>query len=89
MHSFPFSSNLFWDHDLADIDLKNHRDYVITRVLTRGSLGDFETLLTLYKRNEIIDSIMKSRELDLKTAHFCSWYFKISPDQLHASPFYR
>ena len=89
MNAFPFSQNLFWDSNLTDIDLKKNKNYVIERVLIRGQLSDFETLLTLYAREEIIGGITKSRELDPKTAHFCCWYFNIPPAKLHVSSFYR
>ena len=88
MNPFPFSRNLFWDCDIADIDLQTNKRYVIERVLTRGRRSDFEILIDLYSRDEIITSVKKSKELDPKTAHFCSWYFNISPAELHASSFY-
>ena len=89
MKAFPFSANLFWDSNLADIDLEKNKHYVIGRVLTRGRLSDFETLLALYPTEQIIGGIIKSKEMDPKTAHFCCWYFKISPAQVHVSSFYR
>ncbi len=89
MSPFPFSQKLFWDCDIADIDIQQNKRYVIERVLVRGHINDFWTLLDLYDRGEIIEAIMKSKELDAKTAHFCSWYFKIPSNQLHVSSFYR
>ncbi len=89
MNALPFSQNLFWDSKLSDIDLEKNKHYIIERVITRGQLSDFETLLALYPREEIIGGITKSRELDHKTAHFCSWYFEIPPSKLHVSSFYR
>ena len=88
MKTFPFSKNLFWDCDITDIDLDHNKRYVIERVLTRGFRNDFETLLSLYHHEEIIDSEKKSKELDAKTAHFCSWYFNIPLTELHVSSFY-
>lgn len=89
MTTFPFPKNLFWDCNIADIELRKNKRYVIERVLTRGQRNDFETLLSLYPREEIVASIRKSRELDPKTAHFCSWYFNIPLTDLHVSSFYR
>ncbi|MFN7491747.1 MAG: DUF6922 domain-containing protein [Cyclobacteriaceae bacterium] len=88
MDKFPFSQNLFWDVDIRDVDLQKHKRYVIERVLTRGRMEDFEKLLTLYNKAEIITEVKKSKELDPKTRHFCSWYFQIPQNELHASSFY-
>jgi hypothetical protein len=88
MHSFPFSKNLFWDCDPSDISLEKNKRFVIERVLTHGQLSDFKTLLTLYSQDDIRSAIVKSKELDPKTAHFCSWYFKIPEAELHVSPFH-
>lgn len=89
MEAFPFSKNIFWDCDSADIDLQKNKRYVIERVLTRGQINDFKALLKLYTSEEIKSAILKSRELDPKTAHFCSWYFKIPESEIHVSSFYR
>lgn len=89
MNSVPFSQHLFWDCHLADIDLQKNKVYVIERVVTRGQMNDFNLLLTLYPPEEIVMALTKTKALDAKTAHFCSWYFNIPPTQLYVSPFYR
>jgi hypothetical protein len=88
MKQFPFSQNLFWDTAIAGIDLRKHKRYVIERVITRGSLDDFKNLTMTYSKDEIAEEIKKSKELDPKTRHFCSWYFNIPINELHASSFY-
>ena len=89
MIEFPFSNYLFWDVDIADVDLEKHKRYVIERVLTRGRMQDFQKLLKLYSKDEISVELKKSKELDPKTRHFCSWYFNIPQVELYASSFYR
>jgi hypothetical protein len=88
MESFPFSQNLFWDCNIEDIDLEKNSRYVIERVLTRGQMKDFKTLLKIYDSTKIKNAIIKSKELDPKTAHFCSWYFHIPESNIHVSPYY-
>ncbi|HMO62512.1 MAG TPA: hypothetical protein PKC39_15365 [Ferruginibacter sp.] len=85
---FPFSRNLFWDAEPGKVDLKTNSRYVIERVLLRGSLEDFYMLLRLYSREEISAAVLRSRELDPKTADFCSYYFHIPKSALHVSSFY-
>jgi hypothetical protein len=86
---FPFSKNLFWDVASESIDLTNHKRFVIERVLVRGNLIDFEKLIQIYSKDEIREAVRKSKELDPKTQHFCSWYFEIPAEELYASSFYR
>jgi hypothetical protein len=89
MDSFPFSSYLFWDAELTAIDLEKNKAYVIERVITRGQLSDFHKLVKLYSEEEIVEALHSARQLDPKTAHFCTWYFNIPTEQLHVSSFYR
>jgi len=88
MNKFPFSQNLFWDCEVADVDLAKNKRYIIERVITRGQLTDFSKLLELYSREDIVSGLTKSKELDARTVHFCSWYFNIPQTELHVSSFY-
>jgi hypothetical protein len=85
---FPFSENLFWDANTKNIDLEKNVRYVVERVVTRGFLEDFYVLLQIYSKETIITALKKSRELDSKTANFCSLYFNIPKNELHVSSFY-
>lgn len=89
MTGFPFSKELFWDSEVEDINLQKNRRYVIERVISRGRMQDFKVLLSLYSIEEIKSAVRQSKELDPKTRHFCSWYFDIPQNELHASSFYR
>ena len=85
---FPFSQYLFWDTPVEKIDIAKHKNYIIERVLSRGLLQDFYYLLKLYTSEEITFAVKKSRVLDKKTINFCSHYFKIPLNELHASSYY-
>lgn len=85
---FPFSQYLFWDTPVEKIDLIKHKNYIIERVLSRGLLKDFYFLLQLYTNDEIAMAVKNSRVLDKKTISFCSHYFGIPLNELHASSFY-
>ena len=86
--AFPFSQYLFWDTPLEKIDIIKHKNYIIERVLSRGLLKDFYFLLQLYTKEEITKTVRNSRTLDKKTINFCSHYFGIPLNELHASSFY-
>jgi hypothetical protein len=85
---FPFSQNLFWDTPLGKIDIIKHKNYIIERVLSHGLLKDFYFLLQLYTAEEITKAVKNSNVLDKKTINFCSHYFGIPLNELHASSYY-
>lgn len=85
---FPFSQYLFWDAAIEKIDIEKHKNYIIERVLSRGLLSDFYFVLQLYTSEEIVTAVKKSKVLDKKTVNFCSHYFKIPINEMHASSFY-
>ncbi|MFT3949576.1 MAG: hypothetical protein QM763_21615 [Agriterribacter sp.] len=85
---FPFSQYLFWDTPIERIDIIKHKNYIIERVLSRGVLKDFYYLLQLYDTEDIITAVKNSRVLDKKTINFCSHFFAIPLNELHASSFY-
>ena len=86
--NFPFNQNLFWDSDLNSIDIKKNQRFIIERVLTRGFTEDFYMLLKIYTTEEIKNALRKSKELDPKTAHFCSVFFNIPKTEMNVSSFY-
>jgi hypothetical protein len=85
---FPFSKYLFWDTPLYKIDVKLHKTYIIERVLTKGFLADIYLLLKIYSKAEIVTAIKSSKVLDKKTVNFCSHYFNVPLNELHASSYY-
>jgi hypothetical protein len=85
---FPFSKYLFWDTELDLIDREKNKRAIVERVLTRGFLSDFYTLIKMYSKEEITEAIKKSRVLDKKTANFCSLYFNIPLNEINASSYY-
>ena len=87
--AFPFSRNLFWDVNIENIDLQKNSRYVIERVITRGFTEDFYMLLKIYSTPQIQEAVRKSKELDAKTAQFCSTFFNIPKSEVHVSSFYR
>ncbi len=85
---FPFSKYLFWDTPIETIDLQQHKNYIIERVLSRGFLTDFYLLLKLYSNTEITAAIKSSKILDKKTINFCSHFFKINIEELHVASYH-
>ena len=85
---FPFRQNLFWDNLIENIDLNKNNRYVIERVLVRGFTEDFYIPLKIYSPAIVKDALRKSKEMDAKTATFCSWYFNVPENKINVSSFY-
>jgi hypothetical protein len=50
---------LFWEIDVETLDLAAHRDYVMERVMTRGTLAAMRWLVQTYSREEIGDFVRR------------------------------
>jgi hypothetical protein len=59
LKSFPLVEYLFWDAAIEKIDVQKNKRYIIERVLTRGFLEDFYTLLQIYSTEEIVETLKK------------------------------
>jgi hypothetical protein len=74
---FNFSKALFWDVDLADLDIEKHSKFIIERVVSRGNMQDWQLLKKMYGKNRIKNEVLKIRCLDKKTVGFLSVYFTV------------
>lgn len=75
--NLKLTKSLFWDTDPETIDNQKHASYVIERVISRGTLNDFKTIIDFYGIPKIKRIIIKIRYLDDRVMHFCSAYFDI------------
>jgi hypothetical protein len=70
-----FDPTLFWDAE--SVDIEQHADYVIARVLDFGDEKDLKTLRALYTDNKLIGVVKKRKGLLSMTRRVWSVYFKI------------
>ncbi len=73
---------LFWDADKEKIDIKDHRSYIVRRIMDFGNLDDVDWMLKAYTSDKIIQVVKKSRGLSRKSATFWSIYFKIPREEI-------
>ncbi len=74
--------SLFWDVAFDSIDWKKHARFVITRVVSRGNLHNWNTLKLIYGQEKIKLEVVEIRYLDPKTLAFLSAYFGINKTSL-------
>jgi phage host-nuclease inhibitor protein Gam len=75
--NLKLTKSLFWDVDPETIDFQKHASYVIERVISRGTLNDFKTMVNFYGKPKIKRIIKDIRHLDDRVLNFCSAYFDI------------
>ncbi|MCC7503657.1 MAG: hypothetical protein IT259_00090 [Saprospiraceae bacterium] len=69
--------SLFWDVNLATLDLQKHKTQVIERTLMRGMKEEFDELLRYYGWGVVRDTALQARYLDKYTLAFCSAIFNV------------
>jgi hypothetical protein len=69
---------LFWDADLARIDLRRNARYIIERVLEFGSLADNLWLQKVYSGRKIMDVLIFSRNITDKSRAFWGIWYDLS-----------
>jgi hypothetical protein len=85
---FPFSPKIFWDTPIKNIDMELHKNFIIERIFCRGLMVDLYFMIKIYSKEEIRDAVIKSKNLDKKTANWCSILYNIPKNEMHASSYY-
>ena len=55
----PDVARLFWDTDPESVDLRDHRDYVMERVMSRGGWIAMQWLRGIYATEEMADFLIR------------------------------
>lgn len=69
--------DLFWDVDIATVNLQKHKVSVIERITQRGRLEEFQAMLEYFGKDTVKDVLINVRFLDKVTLSFCSTYFNV------------
>jgi hypothetical protein len=79
-HALPESvARLFWDVDPATVELERHRDYVMERVMSRGTWEAMRWLQRAYSRSQIADFLgRKGHRLPARDQAYWSLVAKVT-----------
>ena len=84
-------SSLFWDININDIDIDLNARFIIERVISRGTLKNWKTILAFYGGNRVRNEVVSIRSLDPKSLSYLSVFFNIKKSKfrcyLAISPF--
>lgn len=72
----------FWDVTLEDLDLQQHRVFIIERLLNEGDHRSLAWLFVTYPKETIREAVMLSRGLSLKTARCWQNYFGLTEEEM-------
>ena len=75
------SRTLFWDVNFDNIAWLNRAQFVIERVLERGSFPEWQEIKRYYGLEAIRQAALKARHLDDTALSLCSAYFSIPKEQ--------
>ena len=78
MNNIPqFSARCFWDQDYKKLDFEIDKNYIIARVVSRGSSEDQKELFGYYGWDVIKKEVVKIKYLNKKILNWLSLLFEI------------
>jgi len=75
------SPRLFWDTCYNQVDMIEHKSFIIARVLEYGTINDWRIILKYYGLKEIAKTATKLRTLDNKALAFIATLSGIEKDK--------
>ena len=73
---------IFWDTSLDSLDTKEHKRYIIERILEFGDEEAYRWMFANYSDEDIIDTVKKSRRISRKTAIMMANFYKIPKEEI-------
>lgn len=77
-----FSDHLFWDTRRENIDLSLNKSWLTKRVLEKGTLRDWETLLSLYGKETVRTCVCSLSSLEKKALSYAALILDIDHTSL-------
>ena len=74
---------LLWEYDLETFNYKKSYKIVIERVLERGNLEEWKEMVKLYSKEQILETIEWSAQLDKRDKDFSKFF--LTSGFLHAA----
>ena len=74
---------LLWEYDYDTFNFERSYKIVIERVLERGSLDEWREMVKYYSKEQILDTIAWSAQLDERDKEFSRFFLK--SDMLNAT----
>ena len=69
----PFAAKYFWGDNLQDLDLQNHKKYIIQTLLDKGNQESLHWLFSVFDK-KAIKQLLPGLKLSKKSANFWAVY---------------
>jgi hypothetical protein len=76
------SPYLFWDVDQANISLEKHQNWLVKRVLEKGTRRDWLVLKKMLSKKQLRESVKSLRSLEKKAASYACAVLEINSEEL-------
>ncbi|MEO6219398.1 MAG: hypothetical protein ABIO81_03150 [Ginsengibacter sp.] len=63
-------THLFWDVNTSTLEWKKNANLIIERVLQRGTLEQWKTIMSIYGLKKIVNTVKIMRSVDPVSLHF-------------------
>jgi hypothetical protein len=82
---WPYIINpaLLWEYDLETFNYDKSSKIVIERILQMGNLEEWRNMVNYYSREQILETIEWSAQLDKRDKDFCRFF--LDSEFLHAA----
>jgi hypothetical protein len=77
-HAYKF----FWEIDPTKLDVSRHPSYVIERLLEYGDFPELRWLFSRFEREQIINTLKRTRNLSLRSANFWAKIFHVPSNKV-------
>lgn len=74
---------LLWEYDLGTFNYQKSYKIVIERVIIRGTLEEWQEMVKLYSRDQIIETINWSKQIEQRDKEFAKMF--LNSEFLHAA----
>mgnify|MGYP001564051764 CR=1 FL=1 len=78
------SDHLFWDVDRAAVDPEEHRQFIVPRIMDRGTLTDVRAAWAYYGEESIREVLLNASSLHKKTIAFFACQFDLPRERFRA-----
>ena len=78
------SAFLFWDVDPSGINPETHQQFIIPRVMERGTLADVKTVWDYYGNEAVKSALLNASALSIKTISFFANQFNLPREAFRA-----
>lgn len=74
--------SIAWDVSIDSIDLKKHSYWLISRIIVFGLPEHIKWMWKNYNEDEIKQTVMQSKTLDVKSANFWAVHYNIDKSKI-------